>query len=406
MVTGGGFSLKRGEMFRQWLDKWYGPTVGVISGYLFVDLSVISEVAEVPEGGENIAKLLRFFRFFKGDVLSPEVVDATRRVLRMFSNNVFLSPLLRSDLLAIVVVELDGSRMCVVGYGREKWLCIFKTREKEAKMIVANILSILGFSERTYEFSGTRILVEGLENWIKGLIENDDLEYAWVHNSFETGGPLPKDLNLIVKTVQNLFESPFFSSSLLFFLEQKSGRGVWCLRYHDKASCIFSGLGGESYNREMSEVIAEVYDCYVSGLVSSNHVEMAPLKQEKVECEKTEKIEEVKTIEKVEEEVVGSDEVITSAPQLNISEIKEALEDVKERLAALEGRVSAIEDKLSSLLTTVEVESLTEKFDERLKLIDDAIMRIRDFISDFSEKLQELRRHKNDLLKYIDDLSR
>jgi len=391
--------LKRGEMLRQWLDKWYGSTVGVISGYLFTDLSVINEVAEALKSGGSITQLLRFFR---GDVLSPEVMDATHRFLRMFSNEVFLSPLLRSDLLAIIVVELNGSRMCVVGYGREKWLCIFKTREREAKMIVANILSLLGFSERTYEFSGTRIVVEGLENWVRKLIDSEDLEYAWARDSFEAGGPLPKELNLIVRTVQNLFESPFFSSSLLLFLEQKSGRGIWCLKYHDDVACIFSGLGGEPYNREMSEAIAEVYDCYISGLTGPSHEEETVLLklEGKVEAEKAEVSEEVR------KEVMGATEVITPAPQLSFSEIKEALEDVKGRLAVLEGRVSAIEGKLSSLLKLGETGNLTEKLDERLKIIDDAITRIRDFISEFSEKLQELRRHKNDLLKSIEELSR
>ncbi|MBS7287838.1 MAG: hypothetical protein KIH01_03605 [Candidatus Freyarchaeota archaeon] len=391
-----GVLLKRGEMLRQWLDKWYGPTTGVVSGYLFIELSVISETAEALKSGEDIT---RFLRLSRGDVLNPKVAEATQKFLRMFSNDVFLSPLLRGDLIAVVVVELNDSRICVVGYGKEKWLCIFKTREREAKMIVTNILSLLGFSERTYKLSGTRILVEGLDCWVRKLFEGNDLEYVWVRDSFEMGGPLPKDLNLIIRAVQNLFESPFFASSLLLFLDQKSGRGIWCLRYHNEVSCVFSGLGGEPYNREVSEAIAEVYDCYVSGLakLEPKEEEVTPAGEGSVEAEEA---------EVVKENEKRTTEIVTPVLQLNLSEIKGALYDVRERLAALEGRVNVIEGKLSSLLTACEAGGLAEKVDEKLRLIDEATARIRDFISEFSEKLQELRRHKNDLLRSIEDLSR
>ncbi len=388
--------LKRDEVLRQWLDKWYGYMVGVVSGYFFVDLSVIGEVAETIKRGGDVARLLKFF---KGDILGGKALEAVQRFINMFSNEVFLSPLIRNDMIVLVVVELGESKCCVVGYGKEKWLCIFKTREREVKMIIANVLSLLGFTERVYELSGTRIFMDGLERWIKEKISNGEIEYAWVHNLFEVGGGLPKDLKLIIRAVENLFESPFFVSSLMIFLDQKSGRGVWCLRYHDKVSCIFSGLGGGAYSREISEAVAEVYDCYASGLtVPEAGGKMIPTEKELETVGK----ESVKS--EVSGDVVEAKEEHKLQPE--VLELKSALEEIRMRMTSLEGRVDAIESRIAPLLAIRMERDLTEGLDEKLRLIDEAIGRIRNFIEDFSEKLQELRRHKNDLLRSIEEITK
>ncbi|MEM1798648.1 MAG: hypothetical protein QXX87_05435 [Candidatus Jordarchaeales archaeon] len=385
--------MRRGEVLRQWLEKWYAPSSSVgVSGYLFIKLSDIEEAVEVLKSNGDA---VRFFTFFKGDILSPEVREATQRLLRAFSSDVFLSPLVRGDLTAIVIVEYYGSKVCAVGYGREKWLCVFKTREKEMKMVMANVFSLLGYSERPYELSGTKILAEGgVSNWVRSLLERGEVEYGWVRDYIEAGTQLPKDLNLIVKTVQNLFESPFFAFSVFSFLDQKSGRGAWCLKYSDEISCIISGLASESYSREMAETLAEIYDCYASGIVG--------LKEKEVVTQAGREVTRVGGGEVVVEK--GEVEVGRISQQ-DILEVKKVVREVNDRLDSIERRVSAIEGKMSSLATS-NVQNLTYMLDEKLKLIDEAISRIRELMVEFSERLQELRRHKADLLRTIEELSR
>lgn len=386
--------MKRGEVLRQWLEKWYAPSSSIgVSGYLFIDLSDIGEAVEALKSNVDAA---RFFTFFRGDILSPEVREVTQRLLKAFSSDVFLSPLVRGDLTAVVIVEHYGGKVCAVGYGREGWLCVFKTREKEMKMVMANVFSLLGFSERTYEFSGTKILAEGgMGNWVKSLLERGEIEYGWVRDYFEAGTQLPKDLNLIVKTVQNLFESPFFAFSVFSFLDQKSGRGAWCLKYSDEISCIISGLTSGSHSREMAETLAEVYDCYASGVVKLKEIGVVAQvsKEESVKVEGTGVVSEEREVE------------VKGVTQQDLLEVKEIVREVRDRLDSIEKRVNAIEGKLSSL-ATVNVQGLTDMFNEKLKLIDEAISRIRELMVEFSEKLQELRRHKADLLRTIEELSR
>ncbi|MEM1885618.1 MAG: hypothetical protein QXZ24_08445, partial [Candidatus Jordarchaeales archaeon] len=259
----------------------------------------------------------------------------------------------------------------------------------------ANVFSLLGFSERPYELSGTKILAEGgVSNWVRSLLERGEVEYGWVRDYIEAGTQLPKDLNLIVKTVQNLFESPFFAFSVFSFLDQKSGRGAWCLKYSDEISCIISGLASESYSREMAETLAEIYDCYASGIVG--------LKEKEVVTQAGREVTRVGGGEVVVEK--GEVEVGRISQQ-DILEVKKVVREVNDRLDSIERRVSAIEGKMSSLATS-NVQNLTYMLDEKLKLIDEAISRIRELMVEFSERLQELRRHKADLLRTIEELSR
>ncbi len=393
----GGNRLKYGEVLRQWLDKWYGFTAGVISGYFFVDLNVIGEAVKTLKSGK-VAKSL--FKHVKGVVLNPETVRTSQLLLEVFSNEVILNPLLRNNMIAITVLESGESRVCGVGYGKEKWVCVFKTREKESKMIVANLLSILNFGERTYEFSGTRIFIDGLEKWLRRLFGENNLEYIWVRNDFEEGGVLPKDLNLIIRTLQNLFESPSFASSLMLFLDQKGSRGVWGMRYHDKISCVFSGFGGESYAREISETLAEVYDCYTSGLVKP---EVTGIVEAQLGFTKEAALKAEMTAEASSEKAEAHQQFY---PPQDVSELKVILEDLKHKFSLLEDRVSSLEAKLSSVSSLTGLGEMMSNLNEKVKMIDESISRVRELMGEFSEKLHELRRQRSELLRSIEDLSK
>ncbi|WXG41325.1 MAG: hypothetical protein WED07_11265 [Candidatus Freyarchaeum deiterrae] len=252
---------RHAEELKGWLTKWFGAQYGTVTGFVFVETDDLGDFLEDLEKDPSKAYTLCTYR---GPVLDPLNSYPVIKLLNLLAGEVVVPLIYKSGLSCILVLDSEVDRFCCVCDGREKWACVFRTKEKDTKSLIAHMFSILGFEERSYRYTGMRIFKEGVSDWLKGGVETGLFNYVWIRNEFEKGELASREYNLLVKSIQNWFEDKAFSSCVFNWWLNKVG--FLGLNYANKMTCIFSTSNKESDNREFSEIFGEVYDAYLRGI--------------------------------------------------------------------------------------------------------------------------------------------
>ncbi len=416
-------SMKRhAEELKGWLTKWYGVRLGNVTGYVFVETDELPEFLEVLESDPGRAHSLCVFR---GPLLDPLNSFPVVKLLNLLRGEVVSSLIDKVGLSCILILSFDGEKLCCVCDGREKWACVFRTREKDTKNILAHIFAILGFEERSYRYTGLSIYREGFSGWLERNAESGLLDYTWIRNGLEKGKHSSRESLLLVKSIQNWFEDKAFSSCV-FTLWFRSGKvGVWGLNHGDRITCVFSASGEESSNREISEILGEIYDAYLSGMEPKREVAKEPLinvrtvNQEIIRSEnipdlaegsveKEKKILVKPEVENIEGETVVSRE---NAKPFNLfgkrlMEVEEKVRNLEReisRIRVFEGKIENINARLSSLGKVEGLEEAVKLLDAKASLIEKLVEEIRAGINVLNEQLGEFKKREVEILKLINE---
>ncbi|MHA1579789.1 MAG: hypothetical protein ACTSUQ_09195 [Candidatus Freyarchaeota archaeon] len=415
---------RHAEELKAWLTKWYGVRLGVITGYIFVDTDELEEFLEVLESDPGRAHGKCVFR---GPLLDPMNSLPVIKLLSLLVGKV-VSPLIyKSGLSCILVLDFDGERFCCVCDGRERWVCVFRTKEKNTKALIAHMFSLLGFEERSYRYTGLRVYRKGFSEWLKRSIDSGLLDYVWIRNGAEKGETPSREPNLIAKTIQNWFEDKTFSSSVFTWWLSGGKIGIWGLNYADRITCVFSASGRESENREVAEVLGEVYDAYRSGIQLE---EREPEEEALGEAGFTDERFEYETGPSQAGGETGGEQVgpLASRVETVADEFPEVGEKVRpfnlfgKRLMELEqrvrnlerelGRVRVVEDKVGQMEVRISNSGIIEGegLEEALKLlekktsvIEDMMEEIRSNLSVLNESLTEFKRRGIEILRAINE---
>ncbi|MEM3526408.1 MAG: hypothetical protein QXV37_03250, partial [Candidatus Jordarchaeaceae archaeon] len=252
---------RHAEELKGWLTKWFGMQLGTITGFVFVDTDDLEDFLEALEKDPAKAYTLCTYR---GPLLDALNSFPVIKLFNLLVGEVVASLIYRAGLSCILVLDFDVERFCCVCDGKEKWACVFRTRERDTKALISHMFSILGCEERSYRYTGSRIFRENVYNWLKESVEKGVLNYVWIRNEFEKGELASRESNLLVKSIQNWFEDKTFSSCVFTWWFGKVG--VLGLNYLNKVTYVLSASGKESDNREFSEIFGEIYDAYVKGI--------------------------------------------------------------------------------------------------------------------------------------------
>ncbi|MFB0561751.1 MAG: hypothetical protein ACETWM_11135 [Candidatus Lokiarchaeia archaeon] len=416
---------RHAEELRQWLDKWYGVHIGTITGYVFVETDILEEFLEVLESESGKAHGLCVYR---GPLLDPLNSFPLVKLLNLLVGDV-VSPLIyKSGLSCILILDFDGEKFCCVCDGREGWACVFRTKEKDTKTIIAHMFSLLGFEERSYRYRGLTIYREGFSGWLKGGVESRLLDYVWVRNEFEKGELPSRELNLIAKSVQNWFEDKTFSSSVFNWWLNNGKVGIWGLNYMNKSTCVFSASGKEGENREFAEILGEIYDAYRGEVaVKEKEVEEKALVKEtgivddEVGGEEIvnlagtevgkEKIESLTAeVETVEGELAEGDEKVRP---FNL--FGKRLNELEERVRNLErdiNRIKDVENKIGQMEVSISdlgkigsggLEETLKLLGEKTSVIEDMMEEIRATLNVLNEQLGEFKKREIEILRSINE---
>ncbi|MEX2723131.1 MAG: hypothetical protein Q6367_004495 [Candidatus Freyarchaeota archaeon] len=413
---------RHAEELKGWLTKWYGVRLGNVTGYVFVSTDELSEFLQVLESDPGKAHSLCVFR---GPLLDPLNSFPVVKLLNLLRGEVVSSLIDKVGLSCILILSFDGEKLCCVCDGREKWACVFRTREKDTKNLLAHIFAILGFEERSYRYTGLGIYREGLSSWLERNVESGLLDYTWVRNELEKGGHSSRESLLLVKSIQNWFEDKTFSSCV-FALWFRSGKvGVWGLNHGDKITCVFSASGEESSNRELSEILGEVYDAYLSGIESKREAIKEPLirvgtvdqeinRGETVPSLAEERVEKQKRVlvEPIAENIGG--ETVMSREDARpfnlfgkrLMEMEERVRNLERevgRIRVFEGRIENIDARLSSLGKVEGLEEAVKLLDAKASLIENMVEEIRAGINALNEQLGEFKKREVEILKLINE---
>jgi hypothetical protein len=420
-------SMKRhAEELRQWLDKWYGVHIGTITGYVFVETDILEEFLEVLESESGRAHGLCVYR---GPLLDPLNSFPLGKLLNLLVGDV-VSPLFyKSGLSCILVLNFDGERFCCVCDGKEGWACVFRTKEKETKTIIAHMFSLLGFEERSYRYRGLTIYREGFSDWLKGGVESKLFDYVWVRNEFEKGGLPSRELNLIAKSVQNWFEDKTFSSSVFNWWLNNGRVGIWGLNYANKSTCVFSAGGKEGENREFAEILGEIYDAYRGEIVVKEEeieekvlVKEAGIVEEEISGEEIvensagrevekEKIESKAEMETAVDELEEDDEKVRPFDLFGkrLVELEERVRNLERdmsRFKDVESRVEQMEVSISSLdkIGSGGLEETLKLLEEKTSVIEEMMEEIRVTLNFLNEQLGEFKKREIEILRSINEL--
>ncbi|MGQ9720891.1 MAG: hypothetical protein ACUVXA_06160 [Candidatus Jordarchaeum sp.] len=411
---------RHAEELRQWLDKWYGVHIGTVTGYVFVEMDILEEFLEVLGSESGKAHSLCVYR---GPLLDPLNSFPLVKLFNLLVGEVVAPLIYRSGLSCILILDFDMERFCCVCDGREGWACVFRTKEKDTKIIIAHMFSLLGFEERSYRYRGLTIFREGLPDWLKKGVENRLIDYAWVRNEFEKGDLPSRELKLIAKSVQNWFEDKPFSSSVFTWWLNNGKVGIWGLNYSNKMTCVFSASGKEAENREFAEILGEIYDAYRVGVTAKDEEgEAEVLIKESVTEGKGEikgkrqadlvsmKAETPLNTEAANMEG-GSAEIDEKARPFNL--FGKRLMELEERIKNLErdmSRVKVLESKFENLegiissLGKVESGGLEETLrllEERASVIEEMMEEIRSTVNVLNEQLGEFKKREIEILRLI-----
>ncbi|MBS7249484.1 MAG: hypothetical protein KIH08_02670 [Candidatus Freyarchaeota archaeon] len=413
---------RHAEELKGWLTKWYGVRIGNVTGYVFVNTDELPEFLQVLESDPGKAHSLCVFR---GPLLDPLNSFPVVKLLNLLRGEVVSSLIDKVGLSCILILSFDGEKLCCVCDGREKWACVFRTREKDTKNLLAHIFAILGFEERSYRYTGLSIYREGFSGWLERNAESGLLDYTWVRNELEKGQHSSRESLLLVKSIQNWFEDKTFSSCV-FTLWFRSGKvGVWGLNHGNKITCVFSASGEESSNRELSEILGEVYDAYLSGIESKREAVKEPLIRVKTvdqeiirggtvpgldegRVEKEKRVFVESEAENIGEETVVSREDarpfnLFGKRLMEMEERVRNLEREVSRIRVFEGKIGNIDARLSSLGKVEGLEEAVKLLDAKASLIEKMVEEIRVGINVLNEQLGEFKKREVEIRRLINE---
>jgi hypothetical protein len=413
---------RHAEELKGWLTKWFGIQLGTITGFVFVDIDELEDFLEALEREPAKAYTLCMYR---GPLLDPLSSFPVVKLLNLLVSEVVTPLIYRAGLSCILVLDFDVERFCCVCDGKEKWACVFRTKEKDTKALIAHMFSILGFEERSYRYTGLRIFKEGVSDWLKGSVESGLFNYVWIRNDFEKGELLSRESNLLIKSIQNWFEDKAFSSCNFIWWLGKVG--VWGLNYMNRMTCVFSASGKESDNREFSEIFGEIYDAYLRGIEPKEEevkrqalVKQAEMVNESISAEQTSssltsrevEIEAAESLTaKVEtvvaESVEGGDKArpfdLFGKRLMELEERVKNLERELSRIKAVESKVGQIEAKISNL-SKIGVGGLQEAvklLDGKSSVIENMVEEIRTTMNVLNEQLGEFKKREMEIIRTI-----
>ncbi|MEM2145793.1 MAG: hypothetical protein QW279_10555 [Candidatus Jordarchaeaceae archaeon] len=412
---------RHAEELKGWLTKWFGMQVGVITGFVFVEIDDLEDFLKALERDPAKAYTLCTYR---GPLLDPLNSFPVIKLLNLLLGEIVFSLIYRAGLSCILVLDFDVERFCCVCDGKEKWACVFRTKERDTKTLIAHMFSILGFEERSYRYMGLRIFREGVSEWLKGGAESGLFNYVWVRNEFEKGELVSRESNLLTKSIQNWFEDKAFSSCIFTWWFSKVG--VWGLNYLNKMTCVFSSTAKESDNREFSEILGEIYDAYLKGIEVKEEetkrqavVKEAEIVKENIGEEQTsaglmgrEVAKEVTApLTKVETVTAESGEESDKAKPFDLfgkrfMELEERVKNLERevsRIKAVEGKLGQIESRIANLgkIGSGGLQDTVKLLEGKTSVIENMVEEIRATMNVLNEQLGEFKRRELEIIRTI-----
>lgn len=413
---------RHAEELKGWLTKWFGVQLGIITGFVFVETDDLEDFLEALEREPAKAYTLCLYR---GPLLDPLNSFPVVKLLNLLVGEVVAPLIYKAGLSCILVLDFDGERFCCVCDGKEKWACVFRTKEKDTKSLIAHMYSILGFEERSYRYTGLRIFKEGASGWLKGGVESGLFNYVWIRNEFEKGEFLSRESYLLAKSNQNWFEDKAFSSCIFTWWLGKVG--VWGLNYVNKMTCVFSAGGKESDNREFSEIFGEIYDAYLRGIEPKEEeakkqalVKETEIVKENIGAGQTsagllgrevEKEAVESLTAKVETVVAESAETHDKARPFDLfgkrlMELEERVKNLERevgRIKAVESKVGQIESKISNLgkIGSGGLLEAVKLIEGKSAVIENMVEEIRATMNVLNEQLEEFKKREIEIIRTI-----
>lgn len=416
---------RHAEELKGWLTKWFGVQLGTITGFVFVDIDDLEDFLEALEREPAKAYTLCMYR---GPLLDPLSSFPVVKLFNLLVSEVVAPLIYKAGLSCILVLDFDVERFCCVCDGKEKWACVFRTKERDTKALIAHMFSILGFEERSYRYTGLKIFREGVSSWLKGGVESGLFNYVWIRNDFEKGELLSRESNLLAKSIQNWFEDKAFSSCIFIWWFGKVG--VWGLNYVNKMTCVFSASGKESDNREFSEIFGEIYDAYLRGIEPKEEDKRKALVKE------TEMVNESVSAGQTSASLAGGEvkkeaaDLLTAKVETVVAESVEAsdkarpfdlfgkrlmeleervknLEREVSRIKAVENKVGQIESKISNLskIGGGGLQEAVKLLDGKSSVIENMVEEIRTTMNVLNEQLGELKKREIEIIRTIKEFN-
>jgi len=413
---------RHAEELKGWLTKWFGIQLGTITGFVFVETDDLEDFLEALEREPTKAYTLCMYR---GPLLDPLNSFPVVKLFNLLVGEVVAPLIYKAGLSCILVLDFDVERFCCVCDGKEKWACVFRTKEKDTKSLIAHIFSILGFEERSYRYTGLRIFREGASGWLKGGVESGLFNYVWIRNDFEKGELASRESNLLAKSIQNWFEDKAFSSCIFTWWLSKVG--VWGLNYANKMTCVFSASGKESDNREFSEIFGEVYDAYLGGIEPKEEevkrqalVRETEMVNESISMGQTSPSLAGRGVEKEAAEPLTAkvDTVAAESTEgrekvrpfdlfgkrlMELEERVKNLEREVSRIKAVEIKVGQIEARIANLgkIGSGGLEEAVKLLDGKSSVIENMVEEIRTTMNALNEQLGEFKKREIEIIRTI-----
>lgn len=410
---------RHAEELKGWLTKWFGMQLGIITGFVFVEIDDLEEFLEALEKEPSKASTLCIYR---GPLLDSLNSFPVIKLFNLLLGEVVAPLIYRAGLSCILVLDFDAERFCCVCDGKEKWACVFRTKERDTKALISHMFSILGFEERSYRYMGLRIFREGVSEWLKGGVESGLFNYVWIRNEFEKGGLVSRESNLLAKSIQNWFEDKAFSSCIFTWWFSKIG--VWGLNYLNKITCVLSSSGKESDNREFSEIFGEIYDAYLRGIeIKEEEIKKQPLikevEKESIKGEQTsaslvsrettrEVTEPLTKVETVTAKLGGEHDKDKSFDLfgkrfMELEERVKNLEREVSRIKAVESKLGLIESRIANLgkINSGGLQEAVKLLEGKTSNVETMVEEIRTTMNVLNEQLEEFKKREIEIIRTI-----